>query len=284
MLNTNSRTLIADAGGTSTTWCLSLDNVFSTDGINPFQQSEEDIFKIVHFMKTTCLDNSDVPQVSAIRFYGAGCTPEKTVVVKRALSNAFDGTVEDIEVHSDLLGAARGLCGTDEGVACILGTGSNSCFYDGEKIVRNTPALGYILGDEGGGAVLGKMFLNALLKGRLDKGVADAFFDEYGMNQAAIIERVYRQPLANRFLASFTKFISEYRDNPTVNCIIKDNFANFLNNNVKPYDCQILNFTGSIAYHYAEILREVAEQHGYEIGKITQSPLEGLAEYHAKNH
>lgn len=284
MLNTNSRTLIADAGGTSTTWCLSPDYVFSTDGINPFQQSEDDIFKIVHYMKTTCLDNSEVPSVSAIRFYGAGCTPEKTVVVKRALEKAFDDEVLDIEVYSDLLGAARGLCGTEEGVACILGTGSNSCLYDGEKIVRNTPALGYILGDEGGGAVLGKMFLNALLKGRLDKAVADAFFDEYGMNQAAIIERVYRQPLANRFLASFSKFISEHRNNPTVNCIIKENFANFLNNNVKPYDCRKLNFTGSIAYHYAEILREVAEQDGYEIGKITQSPLEGLLEFHAKIH
>ena len=223
---------------------------------------------------------TDIPQISAIRFYGAGCTPEKNGIVKKALSDAFEGTVEDIEVYSDLLGAARGLCCKEEGVACILGTGSNSCLYDGEKIVQNTPALGYILGDEGGGAVLGRMFLNALLKGRLDNAVADAFFDEYGMNQAAIIERVYRQPLANRFLASFSKFISEYRDNPTVNVIVRENFANFLNNNVKPYNCKKLNFTGSIAYHYAEILRDVAEQNGYEIGKITQSPLEGLAEYH----
>lgn len=284
MLNLNSKTLIADAGGTSTTWYLSPDHTFSTDGINPFQQSEDDIFRIVRFLKSTCLDVEGVPAVSAIRFYGAGCTPEKTDMVKRALSKAFDEEVKDIEVYSDLLGAARGLCGTEKGVACILGTGSNSCLYDGEKIVQNTPALGYILGDEGGGAVLGKMFLNALLKGRLDKDVAEAFYDEYGMNQAAIIERVYRQPLANRFLASFSKFISEHRDNPSVNCIIKENFANFLNNNVKPYACKMLNFTGSIAFHYAGILREVAEQNGYEIGKITQSPLEGLADFHTKNY
>lgn len=282
MVNTYKTTLIADAGGTSTTWYLSPSHTFSTYGINPFQQSEEDIFNLVHDFRQASLDKPEMPRVSAIRFYGAGCTPEKIGTVKKALSQSFEGTVEDIEVHSDLLGAARGLCGTSEGVACILGTGSNSCLYDGEKIVQNTPALGYILGDEGGGAVLGKMFLSALLKGRLDKTVADAFYEEYGMNQAAIIERVYRQPLANRFLASFSKFISEYRSNPTVNCIIKENFTNFLNNNVKPYNCKRLNFTGSIAFHYAEILREVAEQNGYEIGKITQSPLEGLAEYHKK--
>lgn len=282
MVNTYKTTLIADAGGTSTTWYLSPSHTFSTYGINPFQQSEEDIFNLVHDFRQASLDKPEMPRVSAIRFYGAGCTPEKIGTVKKALSQAFEGTVEDIEVHSDLLGAARGLCGTSEGVACILGTGSNSCLYDGEKIVQNTPALGYILGDEGGGAVLGKIFLNALLKGRLDKTVADAFYEEYGMNQAAIIERVYRQPLANRFLASFSKFISEYRSNPTVNCIIKENFTNFLNNNVKPYNCKRLNFTGSIAFHYAGILREVAEQNGYEIGKITQSPLEGLAEYHKK--
>lgn len=280
MVNIEKRPLIADAGGTSTTWYLSPSHTFSTYGINPFQQSEDDILKLVSDFRKSNLMASDVPQITAIRFYGAGCTPEKIGMVKKALFEAFEGTVEDIEVYSDLLGAARGLCGKEEGVACILGTGSNSCLYDGEKIVQNTPALGYILGDEGGGAVLGRMFLNALLKGRLDNAVADAFFDEYGMNQAAIIERVYRQPLANRFLASFSKFISEYRDNPTVNVIIRENFANFLNNNVKPYNCKKLNFTGSIAYHYAEILRDVAEQNGYEIGKITQSPLEGLAEYH----
>lgn len=280
MVNTEKRTLIADAGGTSTTWYLSPSHIFSTFGINPFQQNEDDIYKLVNDFKRSSLDNPDVPSVSAIRFYGAGCTPAKIAMVKQALIKAFGGEVEDVEVYSDLLGAARGLCGHHEGVACILGTGSNSCLYDGEKIVQNTPALGYILGDEGGGAVLGRMFLNALLKGRLDKAVADAFFDEYGMNQAAIIERVYRQPLANRFLASFSKFISEYRDNPTVNVIIRENFSNFLSNNIKPYNCKKLNFTGSIAYHYAEILRDVAAQNGYEIGKITQSPLEGLAEYH----
>lgn len=282
MVNTYKTTLIADAGGTSTTWYLTPSQVFSTYGINPFQQSEEEISELVKGLYNSLLSDTEIPQISAIRFYGAGCTPEKTEMVKKAIYEGFQGTVSDIEVHSDLLGAARGLCGTDEGVACILGTGSNSCLYDGEKIIKNTPALGYILGDEGGGAVLGRMFLNALLKGRVESTVANAFFYEYGMNQAAIIERVYRQPLANRFLASFSKFISEHRNNPTVRPIIEENFANFLDNNVKPYNCKRLNFTGSIAFHYAEILKEVAEQEGYEIGRITQSPIEGLAEYHSK--
>jgi len=282
MVTTYNRTLIADAGGTSTTWYLSPEQVFSTYGINPFQQSEEDICELILGLKNTSLNTPNIPEISAIRFYGAGCTPEKIDIVKQALSRAFEGVVEDIEVYSDLLGAARGLCGHEKGVACILGTGSNSCLYDGEEIVQNTPSLGYILGDEGGGAVLGRMFLNALLKGRVDETVSNAFFDEYGMTQAAIIERVYRQPLANRFLASFSKFIGEHRDNLSVLSIIKENFANFLDNNVKPYNCRKLNFTGSVAFHYAEILREVAENKGYEIGKITQSPIEGLAEYHCE--
>lgn len=274
-------TLIADAGGTNTTWCINK-NKYETSGINPFQQDEKSIREIVENLKENLLKKEELDNIDKIRFYGAGCTPEKSVVVKKAISEAFENKIADIDVQSDLLGAAIGLCGNEKGVACILGTGSNSCLYDGEKIVQQTPALGYVLGDEGSGAVLGRMFLNAMLKGRLDKCISDAFFEEYKMTQADIIERVYRQPLANRFLASLTVFVGSKRDNASVLALIKENFANFLDNNVKPYDCKLLNFTGSIAYHFAEILKIVAAEKGYEIGKITQSPVEGLIEYYSK--
>ncbi len=268
-------TLIADAGGTSTVWNIGT-SIYETAGINPFQQDENVIFGIVCHLRDNCLKKEEIAEMDKIRFYGAGCTPEKSVVVREALAKAFGENVADIDVQSDLLGAAIALCGGKRGVACILGTGSNSCLFDGEKIIQQTPALGYVLGDEGSGAVLGRMFLNALLKGRLNKAVVEAFNAEYGMSQADIIERVYRKPQANTFLASLSTFISKYRADETVLPIIKGNFANFLENNVKPYNCKTLNFTGSIAYHYAEILRDVAEERGYQIGKISKSPMDAL--------
>ncbi len=272
-------TLIADAGGTSTVWNIGT-SIYETVGINPFQQDANVVMEIVCNLRDNCLKKEEIAAIDKIRFYGAGCTPEKSKVVKRILSEAFGESVTDIDVQSDLLGAAIALCGNEEGVACILGTGSNSCLFDGEKIVKQTPALGYILGDEGSGAVLGRMFLNALFKGRLSKNVVEAFNAEYNMTQADVIERVYRKPQANTFLASLCKFIGAYRDDETVLPIIKENFANFLENNVKPYGCKKLNFSGSIAYHYANILRIVAEENGYVVGKVLQSPMAGLREYY----
>lgn len=269
-------TLIADAGGTSTVWNIG-SSIYETAGINPFQQDENVIFGIISYLRDNCLKKEEIAEIDKIRFYGAGCTQEKSVVVKQALMKVFGESVVDIDVQSDLLGAAIALCGNKEGVACILGTGSNSCLFDGEKIVQQTPALGYILGDEGSGAVLGRMFLNALFKGRLNKSVVEAFEAEYGMTQADIIERVYRKPQANTFLASLSTFIGKYRTDETVLPIIRENFANFLDNNVKPYGCKVLNFTGSIAFHYAEILRSVAEEKGYLVGIISQSPMEILS-------
>ena len=276
--------LIADAGSTKTEWFYD-GKTFVTQGINPFQQSEEVIASILAELEGLC------PQ--KIRFYGAGCTPEKALIVRRLLAERF--AAADIEVYSDLLAAAHALCGHGKGVACILGTGSNSCLYDGEKIGQNTPAGGYILGDEGGGAVLGKLFVNALLKGRLDKSVVDDFTTYYCQTcfpnadsptadlkliLADIIERVYRRPLANRFLASLSVFVGKHRDNAAVRSLIKQNFAAFLDNNIKPYKHNEIAFTGSIAYHYADILRETAEEKGYSIKKITKSPMAELVKFY----
>ena len=264
-------TLIADAGSTKTEWFIN-GRTFFSQGINPILMSEESV--LAEFMKVK--DETERP--SHIRFYGAGCTPEKSVIVARLLRESFPAA--DGQVNSDLRAAAHALCGREKGVACILGTGSNSCLYDGERIVQNTPALGYILGDEGSGAVLGRLFLNALLKKRVGESVAEAFSEEYRLTQADIIERVYRQPMANRWLASLSVFIARHRDDESVRSIIAHNFASFLDNNVHPYHFPHLSFTGSIAYHYADILREVAAAKGYTVRAIVKSPMPGLADYY----
>ena len=187
-----------------------------------------------------------------------------------------------IEVESDLLGAARAVCQHQEGLACILGTGSNSCFYDGEKIVGNIPPMGYILGDEGSGAVLGKLFLNALFKGALPDGMKADFLQSSGLSYPEIIQRVYRQPMANRFLASTSLYISEHLDVPALWELVKQNFRDFFHKNIAQYGRHDLpvGAIGSIAYHYRDLLQEVAEEEGYNLSKIAKSPMEGLVAYH----
>jgi N-acetylglucosamine kinase-like BadF-type ATPase len=214
-------------------------------------------------------------------FYGAGCIPEKKGVVEKVLRKVFPDA-DRIEVESDLLGAARAVCQHQEGLACILGTGSNSCLYDGEKIMENIPPLGYILGDEGSGAVLGKLFLNALFKGALPDGMKEDFLQSSGLSYSEIIQRVYRQPMANRFLASTSLYISEHLDVPALRDLVKQNFRDFFHKNIAQYGRHDLpvGAIGSIAYHYRDLLQEVAEGKGYKLSTVAKSPMEGLVTYH----
>ena len=193
------------------------------------------------------------------------------------LQEAFP-QARQVEAHSDLLGAARALCGHNCGIASILGTGANSCLYDGRRIVANTPALGYILGDEGSGAVLGRRFLNALYKGVLSKEIRDSFEAETGLTMAAIIDRVYRQPLANRFLASLSEFIHRHLDDEAVREIVISNFDDFFLRNIVPYGRRDLpvSFVGSIAWHYQSELQASAIRQGFTLGTILKTPIEGL--------
>ena len=218
---------------------------------------------------------------SEVFFYGAGCIPEKKGVVEKGLRKVFPDA-DRIEVESDLLGAARAVCQHQEGLACILGTGSNSCLYDGEKIVGNVPPLGYILGDEGSGAVLGKLFLNALFKGALPDGMKEDFLQSSGLSYPEIIQRVYRQPMANRFLASTSLYISEHLDVPALRELVKQNFRDFFHKNIAQYGRHDLpvGAIGSIAYHYRDLLQEVAEEKGYKLSTVAKSPMEGLVAFH----
>ena len=273
--------LIADSGSTKTAWAVveNPNNVIKTDGINPIFM---DSVQIENTLRTQLLPNI-AETITEVYFYGAGCAnEEKNNIVKRAIQSVF-GNIK-VEIASDLLGAARGLCGHQSGIACILGTGSNSCFYENDNISWNVPALGFILGDEGSGAVLGKLLMGNIFKNQLPEAVKEDFMQTYGYNMMDVIEKVYRTPLPNRFLASFGPFISKHKEVPEMKSMITEALESFIVRNVKqyPYTTMPVSFTGSIAYYFSDILQELSDQHGFTIGKIEKDPLGGLVEYHTK--
>ena len=294
-------TLIADSGSTKTDWvlmpadstaprqtALQTGTTLRTQGINPIHQDDGQIAAILRdellpLIARQTGGGGGPASITAIRFYGSGVRPDQEERMERLLREAFAThpslTTDSstlIEAHSDLLGAARALCGGGEGLACILGTGANSCLYDGRQIVANTPALGYILGDEGSGAVLGIRFLNALYKGSLSSDTRTAFEAEMQTTLAGVIDHVYRQPMANRWLASLSPFIHNRLADPAVEALVVDNFAAFIARNIEPYRRRDLplNAVGSIAYYYSDQLRQAATKAGYAVGKILRSPLE----------
>ena len=284
-------TLIVDSGSTKTSWCFAfLPNTKSadgaktvtTEGLNPAVMSAEEVEEKIAKALNHCLQSLSISaaDVDNVFFYGAGCIAGRAGVVSESIQSILVDA--RIYVADDLLGAARALCGHKAGIACILGTGSNSCLYDGKNIVAHTPALGYVLGDEGSGAVLGRKFLNAVLKQTLPENIRKRFLQESGLDMAEVINRVYRSPAPNRFLASMSKYIHGYLDEKEVRDIVIDNFEDFIRNNILAYgdEFRTINVVGSIAYHYKEQLTEAASRNGFQIGKIIKSPIEGLMEYH----
>lgn len=272
--------LIADSGSTKTTWVLA-DGVsvvckVGTAGINPVVQTEDAIMSTLGDLVSSL---PSVPQ--EVFFYGAGCRGEASLRMSECLRKALPDAMQ-ISVESDLLGAARALFGNDEGIACILGTGSNSCLYDGKCIVNNIPPLGYILGDEGSGAVMGKMFFNAMFKGDLPDELKKAYLDETSQTYDDVMRRVYREPNANRYLASTSLFISKHITNKTLADIVEHNIDSFFIKNVCNYGRQDLpvGAVGSIAFAYSDIYNKVAVRHGYRVSTIIKEPIESLLDFH----
>jgi len=276
--------LIADSGSTKVHWSLvtasgQCTDVF-TDGINP-------LFQTCDAMRNS-ICNQLLPQLSSVLwagtlthvfFYGAGCTPEKKIYVARALEMVFRKA--EVFVASDMLGAARGLLGHDPGVACILGTGSGSCFYNGTDIEWAVPSLGYILGDEGSAAVLGKTLVSDLLKNQLGDDLSSAFLTEYNTSMADIIEHVYRLPFPNRFLAKLSRFCADHIADPRIHDLVYDHFVRFIRRNLVQYHATTpIGFVGSIAYYYKPILAEAMQAEGLPLGTVLQDPIEGLKTYH----
>ncbi len=278
--------LIADSGSTKTHWSLCVANGqhsdFFTDGINPFYQSVEDI--------QSSVSNQLLPQVASylwagavesIYFYGAGCAfPDKMEMITTALHASFPKA--QVHVSSDLLAAARALLGEECGVACILGTGSNSCYYDGNEIVKNVSPLGFILGDEGSGAVLGRHLVADVLKNQLSEELREKFFAKYELTPAMILDRVYKQPFPNRFLASFTPFLRENMEDESVRALVYSSFDAFVKRNLLQYsvDDVAVSFVGSIAFYFEDVLRTVLDANGLRVGSIVKAPMDGLREFH----
>lgn len=277
--------LLADSGSTKTDWGLvengKLVKRLRTSGMNPFQMSEE---AITEEIKTHLVPELPGTVLDEVHFYGAGCTKEKQPIVERALRANLTINGE-CEVASDMLGAARGICGHKPGIACILGTGSNSCSYDGKNLVKNVSPLGFILGDEGSGAVLGKLLVGDVLKNQMPEAITKRFFEKYKLTSAEIIDRVYRQPKPNTFLASFVPFLEENIDEPKIYNLVKESFRSFLRRNVMQYDgwqTLPIGFNGSIAKIYKKPLLEALEEEGMHFGRIIQAPMEAMVEYHVE--
>ena len=275
--------LIADSGSTKTDWCVVENGEsilrFKTRVTNPFFQTEEEIGKEI---EAGLLPSLKGFEPSAIYFYGAGCAfPEKNDMIRRAVNRYLSVPVE---VGSDLLAAARALCGDQPGIACIMGTGSNSCYYDGREIVKNVSPLGFILGDEGSGAVLGKLLIGDVLKDQLPPALKDQFLTQYELTPALIMDKVYRQPFPNRFLAGFSPFIREHLDEPAIWELVTRSFLAFFTRNVKQYDYfeQPVHLVGSVAWYYQDVLKEIAFDLGIRLGTIARSPMEGLIAYHGQ--
>ncbi len=275
--------LIADAGSTKADWLILEKNghqrLESTQGFNPFFHSTSDIRKA---LAAQLVPKLDAEAVSAIYYYGAGIHDEhRAEMVAKALKPLFVNAL--VEVDHDLLAAARATCGSLPGICCILGTGSNSCLYNGEKVIDNVPSLGYLLGDEGSGTHLGKALLRAYFYRELPPEIEKAFDEAYPEGGHAIKDRVYEMVGTNVYLAGFSKFLAEHKTHYSIQQIVAKCFAEFLDTQVRKYeDHQKLpiNFVGSIAHHYEEILHNELEKRGMKLGRIIRKPIYSLGEFH----
>ncbi len=277
--------LIADSGATKAEWCLvkgkGKKTIF-TDGISPYFLDTPAIVDLLQKQFVPSMKNANVDE---IYYYGTGCAnPNNAKIVKKALQKVFPGT--KVNVNHDLMAAARAVCGDTKGIACILGTGSNSCYYDGKRIVKNSPGLGYILGDEGSGAYLGKRVLQYYLYNTFDEDLRARFDAAYVTNTVEILESVYKKPLANRYLAGFARFLADNRGHYMIENIIEDGLNDFFFNHLCKYRETWklpVSFVGSIAFGFKDVLQELCNAYEFELGKVLKNPMSGLIEYHSSN-
>jgi glucosamine kinase len=274
--------LIADSGGSKIDWRLIQKNgtvdQANSAGFNPYYQNIDDLKKNVNESVLPKVNE----KVNKIFFYGAGVSSVKNqLTIKSAFMEFFPEA--QIEIGWDLLAAARALCGHEPGIACIMGTGSNSCLYDGEKIVANVANLGWILADEGSGADIGMKFLIDYLREKMPASIAEQFKKRVPLSREEFLEKVYQQERPSSFLASFAKFIFQHLDNPYCYKLVYDSFAEFFENNVMKYDNYKnlkVHFTGSISFYFSDILRQVANDKGITVKNILEGPIAGLTLFH----
>jgi N-acetylglucosamine kinase-like BadF-type ATPase len=274
--------LIADSGATKCEWCLinkGRKKIIFTQGISPYFLNSEGVQLI---LQNELLPAIKKYTVEAIYYYGTGCgNPANVKMIKKAIAKIFTGAT--ITVESDMTAAARALCGHQKGIACILGTGSNSCFFNGKKILKNSPGLGYILGDEGSGAYLGKKVIQYYLYGTFDEDLRYKFEDRYKTNALEILENVYRKPLANRYLATYSLFLAENRGHFMIENIIEDGLNDFFFTHLCKYAeswKHPISFVGGVAWGFRDVITELCNSYEFELGTILKNPMEGLIDYH----
>lgn len=274
------KTILFDSGSTKTDIRIIYNRQITElqcVGINPFYQNRDEIYHVLR----TCFGQDENSEEFEIYFYGAGCSfEEKKEIVRSALSRLFPKSC--ISIENDLLGAARALLQQKNGIACILGTGANSCLYQKGKIIKNVPPLGYILGDEGSGANLGKLLVADILKGIAPQKVILRFYEEEKCSAEEIMNHIYKESFPNRYLATFSKHIYRHKDELYFQNLILEAFDNFFKRNIVQYDSTVkeIGFVGSIAFHFTHQLEITAQKYGYSIQQILKSPIEGLITYH----
>lgn len=275
--------LIADSGATKAEWCLiqgKKKKTIFTQGISPYFLNT---VQIVELLQKELLPSIGKVVVNEVYYYGTGCiNPANIRIVKLAMKQLFKdaGT---IEVTHDVMAAARALYGDNKGVACILGTGSSSCYYNGKKIANNRPGLGYVLGDEGSGAYLGRKVIQYYLYGTFDEDLKSRFTTKFNIDASGILENVYKKPLANRYLASFTPFLAENRGHFMIENIVEDGINDFFFHHICKFReswTTPVSFVGGIAFHFKDVIEETCRAYEFTLGRILKNPMEGLAEYH----
>ncbi|HQR94219.1 MAG TPA: N-acetylglucosamine kinase [Sediminibacterium sp.] len=275
--------LIADSGATKCEWCLLEDGkkrTIHTQGISPYFLNEPQIQAL---LEKALLPKLKGAIVTELHFYGTGLSnPLNVTILRNVLKKCFKKA--KIKVETDLTAAARALCGKNKGIACILGTGSNSCYFDGKKMSKNSPGIGYILGDEGSGAYLGKKVIQHFLYGTFDEELQARFEKRFLTNAIEILENVYKKPLANRYLASFAIFLAENRGHYMIENIIEDGLNDFFFTHIYKYReswTLPINFIGSVAFGFKDVLQELCNTYELELGKVMKAPMKGLIEFHS---
>jgi len=279
--------LLADSGSTKTEWCLLKSGEdkpflrFYTDGLNPYYHTTESIRDVLRY---AVIPNLAKHEIDELYFYGAGCSlDEKKRIISAAISEVFQDSTFDIQ--DDLLGAARALCGDEPGIACILGTGSNSCLYDGTQVVDNIPSLGFILGDEGSGGYIGKQLIHAYFYRDMPAELKLDMEKTYTMDRRFILDGIYHKPQSNRFVASFTNFTSVHKSHPFIQNLVKNAFDVFLNSNIFKYENYKeipIGFIGSVAFNHQDIMKDLLESYGLRVSRFIKNPMETLIDYHKK--
>ena len=278
--------IIADSGSTKTDWILlegsKIEKRIKTIGFNPYFQTKDQInLEILNNLKPHITEY--IHKVSEINYYGTGCsTEENCKMIEDCLSLTLD--VTKVNVSHDLLAAARALCKREWGIASILGTGSNSCLYDGVNILENVPSTGYLWSDYGGGSQIGKFFIREYFEGRLPAELSQAF-ENAGYNREVILNNVYKKSVPGKYLASVSHFVSKHLQHPFVLKVLEECFDSFFEEQINKYSNSKkykVHTVGSIGYHYKDLISEVAKKHGYKMGNVIQSPVEGLIQYHTQ--